>query len=106
MTGPVWASQDGPRVTRVGRLLHATALDELPGQHPPWRTSFLVPKPEGPELVARIVEFCLLFTWRHVVRPGLTGPAQVFGRYEADPVEKLVYDLEYVQKASFYGTLA
>ncbi|MEW6300994.1 MAG: sugar transferase [Thermodesulfobacteriota bacterium] len=104
MTGPVWASQDDPRVTRVGRLLRATALDELPQLvnillgH----MSFVGPRPERPELVARIVESCPEFTWRHAVRPGLTGPAQVFGHYETDPVEKLVYDLGYIQKASFW----
>ncbi|MBC7077356.1 MAG: sugar transferase [Synergistales bacterium] len=104
MTGPVWASQDDPRVTRVGRLLRATALDELPQLvnillgH----MSFVGPRPERPELVARIVESCPEFARRHVVRPGLTGPAQVFGHYETDPAEKLVYDLEYIRKASFW----
>jgi len=104
MTGPVWASQDDPRVTRVGRLLRATALDELPQLvnillgH----MSFVGPRPERPELVARIVESCPEFTLRHVVRPGLTGPAQLFGHYESDPAEKLVYDLEYIQKASVW----
>ncbi|MEW6049034.1 MAG: sugar transferase, partial [Bacillota bacterium] len=84
MTGPVWASREDPRVTRVGRLLRATALDELPQLvnillgH----MSFVGPRPERPELVARIVESCPEFTRRHVVRPGLTGPAQLFGHYE------------------------
>jgi lipopolysaccharide/colanic/teichoic acid biosynthesis glycosyltransferase len=104
LTGPVLASADDPRVTRVGRLLRATALDELPQLvnillgH----MSFVGPRPERPELVARIVESCPEFTLRHVVRPGLTGPAQVFGHYETDPAEKLVYDLEYIRKASFW----
>lgn len=104
MTGPVWASRDDPRVTRVGRVLRSTAMDELPQLvnillgH----MSFVGPRPERPELVAEIVESCPQFAWRHLVRPGLTGPAQVFGHYETDPAEKLVYDLGYIGKASFW----
>lgn len=104
-TGPVLATKDDPRVTRVGRLLRATAMDELPQLVNIFlgHMSFVGPRPERPELVAEIEARCPEFACRHVVRPGLTGPAQVFGHYETDPAQKLVYDLEYIRTATFWG---
>lgn len=104
-TGPVLASASDPRVTRVGRLLRATAMDELPQLVNIFlgHMSFVGPRPERPELVAEIVVRCPEFARRQAVRPGLTGPAQVFGHYETDPAEKLAYDLDYIRKATFWG---
>lgn len=102
-TGPVLARQDDPRVTRVGRFLRARAMDEMPQ----WinillgQMSFVGPRPERPELVEEILAGCPEFSLRHLIRPGLTGPAQVYGHYESDPREKLVYDLEYARTATF-----
>lgn len=106
-TGPVLASASDPRVTRVGRLLRATAMDELPQLVNIFlgHMSFVGPRPERPELVAEIVARCPEFARRQAVRPGLTGPAQVFGHYETDPAEKLVYDLDYIRTATFWGDL-
>lgn len=103
-TGPVWSSANDPRVTRVGRLLRATAMDELPQllNILVGHMSFVGPRPERPELVAEIVESCPEFALRHLIRPGLTGPAQVHGHYGSSPEEKLVYDLDYIRRASLW----
>jgi lipopolysaccharide/colanic/teichoic acid biosynthesis glycosyltransferase len=102
MTGPVWSPADDPRVTRVGKLLRATALDELPQVLNILKgdMSFVGPRSERPELYAEIVQQVPNFTKRLQVRPGLTGLAQVKGAYDLPPAEKLAYDLEYVQHMS------
>jgi lipopolysaccharide/colanic/teichoic acid biosynthesis glycosyltransferase len=99
-TGAVLATKDDPRITRMGRLLRKTAMDELPqllniflGQ-----MSFVGPRPERPELVAQIVEKLPDFRLRERIRPGLTGLAQVYGRYYTEPEQKLPYDLEYIER--------
>lgn len=106
-TGAVLAGERDPRVTRVGRVLRATAMDELPqlvnifvGQ-----MSFVGPRPERPELVRAIAASCPAFHLRHLARPGLTGPAQIYGHYESPPGEKLAYDLAYLAGATFTGDL-
>jgi len=106
-SGPVLASADDPRVTRVGKLLRATALDELPQLVNIFlgHMSFVGPRPERPELVAAITARCPQYALRHRVRPGLTGLAQILGHYESPPEEKLVYDLAYIREASFKGDL-
>lgn len=99
-SGAVLATKDDPRITRLGRLLRKTAMDELPQLlnillgH----MSFVGPRPERPELVAQIVEALPDFRLRERIRPGLTGLAQVYGRYHTEPEQKLPYDLEYVDR--------
>ncbi len=99
-TGAVLATKDDPRITRVGRLLRKTAMDELPqllniflGQ-----MSFVGPRPERPELVAEIVRRLPEFRLREQIRPGLTGLAQVYGRYYTEPEGKLPFDLDYISR--------
>jgi lipopolysaccharide/colanic/teichoic acid biosynthesis glycosyltransferase len=101
-TGAVLATKDDPRITRVGRLLRKTAQDELPqllniclGQ-----MSFVGPRPERPELVAEIVARTPGFRERERIRPGLTGLAQVYGRYYTEPEGKLPFDLDYLARRS------
>jgi lipopolysaccharide/colanic/teichoic acid biosynthesis glycosyltransferase len=101
-TGAVLAAKDDPRITRVGRLLRKTAMDELPqllniflGQ-----MSFVGPRPERPELVAEIVARLPDFRLREQITPGLTGLAQVYGRYYTEPEDKLPYDLDYIARRS------
>ena len=99
-TGAVLAIKDDPRITRVGRLLRKTAMDELPQLLNIFRgeMSFVGPRPERPELVGRIAEGLPEFREREAIRPGLTGLAQVYGRYYTDPAKKLPYDLAYVKR--------
>jgi lipopolysaccharide/colanic/teichoic acid biosynthesis glycosyltransferase len=104
LTGAVWASADDPRITRVGRLLRATALDELPQL---WNIfkgdmSFVGPRPERPEFVERFRSEIHEYTRRFVVRPGLTGIAQIFAQYDSPPRRKLRYDLLYLRRQGFW----
>lgn len=98
----VLASEHDPRVTRVGKLLRDTALDELPQLinillgHMSW----VGPRPERPEIINAITATCPDFALRTAVRPGLTGTAQVYGHYASPPGDKLAYDLEYIRTAS------
>jgi lipopolysaccharide/colanic/teichoic acid biosynthesis glycosyltransferase len=103
-TGPALAAKDDPRITRVGRLLRKTAMDELPqllnifAGH----MSFVGPRPERPELVSLTVVQLPEFRRREAVRPGLTGLAQVYGRYYSDPGEKLPLDLTYIHRRGLW----
>ena len=101
-TGPVWATENDPRVTRVGRFLRATALDELPQVINLWRgdLSLVGPRPERPELYEEFAKEAPGFHRRLEVRPGLTGLAQVRGRYATRPKDKLRYDTLYIRRMS------
>lgn len=103
-TGPVWAADNDPRVTRVGRFLRATALDELPQVINIWKgdLSLVGPRPERPELSVKFAKDIPQFLRRLQVRPGLTGLAQVYGRYSSRPRDKLHYDLFYIKKMSLW----
>ena len=106
VSGAVWSVENDPRVTPVGRFLRRTRLDELPQL---WNVlcgdmSFVGPRPERPEFVCKLSEQIPYYGQRHVVRPGLTGWAQVRHRYGAtleDALEKLQYDLFYIKHMSF-----
>jgi lipopolysaccharide/colanic/teichoic acid biosynthesis glycosyltransferase len=103
--GPRWAAPRDPRVTRVGRVLRRLRLDEVPqvvnvllGE-----MSFVGPRPERPEFVRALEEQLPYYAWRHFVRPGLTGWAQVnlpYGSSVDDARRKLEYDLYYVRHYS------
>ena len=105
LTGAVWAQVDDPRVTKVGRFLRRTRLDELPqllsvlvGD-----MSMVGPRPERPEFVAALTKQIPFYGQRHVVRPGVTGWAQVrhpYGSTVQDALEKLQYDLFYIKRMS------
>jgi lipopolysaccharide/colanic/teichoic acid biosynthesis glycosyltransferase len=99
MTGPVLSVENDPRVTRVGRWLRATALDELPQVLNILRgdMSFVGPRAERPEIHARYVQREPLFAERIRVRPGLTGIAQIKGSYDLPPEKKIQFDLEYMR---------
>ena len=105
-SGPVWASASGdPRVTPIGRFLRRSRLDELPQL---WNVllgdmSFVGPRPERPEFVSALTVQIPFYPQRHVIRPGLTGWAQVrytYGASTEDALQKLQYDLFYIKHMS------
>jgi sugar transferase (PEP-CTERM system associated) len=104
-TGATWAADDDPRITRVGKFLRASRLDEIPQL---WCVlkgdmHFVGPRPERPEFVEWLSKEIPYYGVRHVVRPGITGWAQVqykYGNTLEDAREKLQYDLFYIKNAS------
>jgi lipopolysaccharide/colanic/teichoic acid biosynthesis glycosyltransferase len=102
--GVVPATENDPRITKVGRILRATAMDELPQLWSIFRgdMSFVGPRPEWLELVKKFRQEIPTFDLRHKVRPGLTGLAQLYGHSEMPRQQKLRYDLLYVRRQSFW----
>ncbi len=104
-TGAVFAQDDDPRITRVGRILRKTRLDEVPQLINVLRgdMSMVGPRPERPEHVGRLSEKIPFYRTRLIVRPGLTGWAQVrygYGANDDDALIKLQYDLYYLRHQS------
>jgi len=103
--GPEWSLTQDSRVTAVGRLLRYTHLDELPQL---WNIlkgdiSFVGPRPERPEFVKNLKEKIPYYEIRHMIKPGITGWAQVNFKYSSsieDAMEKLQFDLFYIKNRS------
>lgn len=104
-TGPVWAQENDPRYTPIGRWLRKTRLDEVPQF---WNVlkgemSLVGPRPERPFFVERLAEEIPLYNRRHRVKPGITGWAQVMWKYDSsleDVRQKVKYDLFYIENVS------
>ena len=93
------------RITRAGRLLRRTGLDEVPQFINVLRGDMSVvgPRPERPELAQKILEETPDWNLRLLVRPGITGVAQVLGRYNTAPEDKLTMDLAYIRSRSLFN---
>jgi exopolysaccharide biosynthesis polyprenyl glycosylphosphotransferase len=103
--GAVWAQQSDPRTTQIGRLLRKTRLDEIPQLLNVLRgdMSIVGPRPERPEFLGLLEETVPFWSRRHLLRPGITGWAQLRAGYTADALateEKLSYDLWYLRHQS------
>ena len=96
------ASEDDPRILPIGRLLRATRLDELPQLFNIWKgeMSIVGPRPERPELAAEIEKEIPEFCYRLKMKAGLTGYAQVYGKYNTTSYDKLKLDLTYIRNYS------
>ena len=107
---PIWATDRDPRITRVGRFIRLTRLDELPQL---WNVmngdmSFVGPRPERPFFVEQLAREIPFYVQRHAVKPGITGWAQVKYRYGSsieDAMEKLRYDPYYIKHLSIFFDL-
>ena len=104
-TGAVWAQKEDPRVTKIGRFMRKTRIDEIPqllnvlkGE-----MSFIGPRPERMAFVEKLQETIPFYSIRHFVKPGVTGWAQVcypYGASDEDALEKMRYDLYYIKNYS------
>ncbi|MHC4944153.1 MAG: TIGR03013 family XrtA/PEP-CTERM system glycosyltransferase [Planctomycetota bacterium] len=106
-TGPVWAQKNDSRVTRIGRIIRKVRIDEIPQMWNVLRNemSFVGPRPERPYFVEELKQEIPYYTQRLVVKPGITGWAQInymYGSSREDALEKLQFDLYYIKNMSIF----
>jgi exopolysaccharide biosynthesis polyprenyl glycosylphosphotransferase len=101
-TGPVLSNENDPRITKVGKVLRNLRIDELPQLFNVLKgeMSFVGPRPERPFFVEQFSKEIPEYTHRYLVKAGITGYAQVYGKYDTSAVDKLKYDLLYIRDYS------
>lgn len=101
-TGAQWAQEDDPRVTKIGRVLRNTRLDEIPQFFNVVRgeMSLIGPRPERQIFYEKFEQYIPGFRQRLMIKPGVSGLAQVIGGYNLLPEEKIIYDIEYIKNRS------
>jgi len=105
--GVVWAEKNDTRVTAFGRILRNSRIDEIPQFYNVLKgdMSIIGPRPERPYFVKELSQIIPFYETRHIIKPGLSGWAQVNSRYGSsveDSLEKLQYDLYYIKHRSFF----
>ena len=101
--GPQWASENDKRCTKLGQFLRLKRIDELPQLYNILKgdMSLVGPRPEREYFYNEFEKYIPNFRDRLLVKPGLTGHAQVNGGYRLKPAEKIIYDIEYIKHQSF-----
>lgn len=101
--GEKWAEVNDPRITKIGAFIRKTRIDELPQLFSVLKgdMSIIGPRPERPSFTEQFSKEIDGFSNRLLVKPGLTGLAQVNGGYDITPREKLKYDLQYINNVTF-----
>ena len=96
------ATENDPRITKVGRFIRKCRIDELPQLFNVLKgdMSFVGPRPERPEFIEKYTEEMPEFSYRMKVRAGITGYAQLYGKYNTKPYDKLKFDLYYMEQFS------
>ncbi|GAA0707292.1 sugar transferase [Paraclostridium ghonii] len=102
--GAQWAQKDDPRVTKIGKFIRKTRIDEIPQLFNILKgdMSLIGPRPERPELTYEFNKEIPGFIDRLYIKPGLTGLAQVNGGYDISPKDKLKWDMIYIKNRSIY----
>lgn len=102
--GAQWAQKDDPRITKIGKFIRKTRIDEIPQLFNILKgdMSLIGPRPERPELTYKFNKEIPGFIDRLVIKPGLTGLAQVNGGYDISPEEKLKWDIIYIKNRNIF----
>lgn len=101
---PMLAQKEDPRITPIGKIIRSLRIDELPQLFNVLKgdMSFVGPRPERPELIEKYMEDMPEFSYRLKVRAGITGYAQLYGKYNTRPYDKLKLDLYYIEQYSIW----